>query len=316
MLTYVARRLLIAMVLIIAVGVLSQLAIHLIPGDPAYLVLGAEMAPDPEVLASTRHKLGLDRPIYEQVVSGLYGFLRFDLGNSLQDGRPVARLVVDTFPVSFVLVISATLVGIIIGMFLGTIAAIKRNSVLDWFATVFATLGISTPVFVSGTFFIYLFCLHWRLVPAGSYVPLFENPWDFFKRLLLPVITVGFAQGAEITRMTRSCMLETLRADYITTARSKGLKESVVLVKHALRNALIPVVAMIGVQFGSMFGRTVLIEAIFGWPGMMSAMVTAARFHDFPVVRGILMVIAAVFILINLVTDLTYAYIDPRIVYD
>jgi peptide/nickel transport system permease protein len=169
---------------------------------------------------------------------------------------------------------------------------------------------------VTGTFLIYLFCIYLNWVPASGYVALSDNPVDFLKRLLLPTITVGIAQGAEIARMTRACMLDTLRADYITTARSKGLGEKVVLLKHALRNAVVPVAAMIGVEFGSMFGRTVLVESLFSWPGMMSAMVLGARFHDFPVVRGILVTIAAVFILINLLTDLAYAYLDPRIAYE
>lgn len=316
MLTYIIRRLLIAVLLVVIVGIVSQMAIHFIPGDPAYLILGAEMAPDPEQLKSVRHQLGLDRPLYEQVARGVWGMFTFDLGNSLQDGRPVTDLIKATFPVSLVLVVSSTLVAVILGMTLGSIAAIRHNSVTDWFATVVATLGISTPVFVSGTFMIYFFCISLRLVPASGYVPLSEDPGDFFKRLILPMLTVGFAHGAEIARMTRSCMLETLKKDYMTTARSKGLKERAVLIQHGLRTALIPVVAMIGVQFGSMFGRTVLIETVFSWPGMMSTIVTAARFHDFPVVRGIMAVIATAFILINLITDISYAYLDPRIVYD
>lgn len=316
MMAYIVRRIIVALMLVIVVCVVSQLAIHLIPGDPVYLILGAEMAPDPEMLASVRHKLGLDRPIYQQIVDGVYGLFRLDFGVSLQDRRPVSKLIANTFPVSFALVISASIFAIPFGLLLGSIAAIRHNSVVDWLSTVTATLGISTPVFITGTLLIYLFCMYWRVVPASGYVPLWENPSEFFRRLLLPTITIGFANGAQIARMTRSCMLETLRADYMTTARSKGLKEHVVLIKHGLRNALVPVVAMIGVQFGSMFGRTVLVEAVFNWPGMMSTLVIAARYHDFPVVRGILMVIAAIFILINLLTDLAYAWVDPRIAYD
>jgi peptide/nickel transport system permease protein len=313
MLTYVFRRLLIALVLIAVVGVLGQLAIHMIPGDPAYIILGAETAPDPKVLEKVRHEVGLDQPIYIQVLTALRGFMVLDLGKSLQDGRPVGRIVEDTFLVSCVLVISATVFGIVFGMVLGIVAAVRHNSLVDWYATVFATLGISTPVFVSGTLLIYFFCIYLEWVPASGYVALSDKPVDFLKRLILPTVTVGIAQGAEIARMTRSCMLETLRADYITTARSKGLTKQVVLLKHALRNAVVPVAAMIGVQFGSMFGRTVLVETLFSWPGMMSAMVVGARFHDFPVVRGIMVTIAAVFILVNLITDLSYACLDPRI---
>ena len=316
MVGYTLKRLLIALFLIVAVGVIGQLAIHLIPGDPAYVILGSETMPDPAVLDALRHKLGLDRPLYIQVLSALWGFARLDLGNSLQDGRPVWTIVEAAFPVSAVLVISATVFGILFGMALGVVAAVRHNSVVDWVATVFGTLGISTPVFVTGTFLIYLFCIYLGWIPASGYAALTDHPVDFLKRLILPTVTVGFAQGAEIARMTRSCMLETLRADYITTARSKGVAERLVLLKHALRNAIVPVAAMIGVQFGSMFGRTVLVEALFSWPGMMSAMVVAARFHDFPVVRGILVMIAAIFILINLITDLAYAVLDPRIAYE
>jgi len=302
--------------LIAVVGVLGQLAIYLIPGDPAYIVLGAETAPDPQVLEKVRHELGLDQPIYVQVLRALQGFAVLDLGKSFQDGRPVWATVETTFLVSCVLVISATLFAIVFGISLGVVAAVRHNSLMDWYTTVFATLGISMPVFVTGTFLIYFFCIYLQWIPASGYVALSDNPVDFLKRLLLPTITVGIAQGAEIARMTRACMLDTLRADYITTARSKGLGEKVVLLKHALRNAIVPVAAMIGVEFGSMFGRTVLVETLFSWPGMMSAMVLGARFHDFPVVRGILVTISAVFILINLLTDLAYAYLDPRIAYE
>ncbi len=316
MLQYTLRRLLIAVFLIAAVGIIGQMAIHMIPGDPAYIILGSETTPDPKVLERLRHDLGLDRPIVVQVLVALWGFARLDLGNSLQDGRPVWKLVEASFPVSAVLVLSASVFAILFGMLLGMVAAVRHNSGVDWSASVFATLGISTPVFVTGTFLIYLFAIYLEWIPASGHVALSENPADFLKRLVLPTVTVGIAQGAEIARMTRSCMLETLRADYITTARSKGVAETLVVIKHALRNAIIPVAAMIGVQFGSMFGRTVLVEALFSWPGMMSAMVVAARFHDFPVVRGILVMIAAIFILINLITDLAYAVLDPRIAYD
>ncbi len=316
MIRYVLKRLAIAVVLIAAVGMLGQLAIHMIPGDPAYLILGTESIPNPAALAKVRSDLGLDRPVYVQVLAGLWGFLRLDLGKSFQDDRPVWSLVAATFPVSAVLVVSATGFAILFGLALGIVAALRHNSTTDWLASVLATFGISTPVFVTGTLLIYLFCIYLEWIPASGYAALSDKPVDFLKRLILPTVTVGLAQGAEIARMTRSCMLETLRADYVTTARSKGLAESVVLLKHALRNAIVPVAAMIGVQFGSMFGRTVLVEALFSWPGMMSAMVVGARFHDFPVVRGILITISAVFILINLVTDLAYALLDPRIAYD
>jgi len=280
MLAYIVRRLIVGVGLVIAVGVLSQIAIYLIPGDPAYLILGAEMAPDPEMLASIRHSLGLDRPLYMQLADSLVKLFQFDLGTSLQNKRPVSELIASTFPVSLTLVLSSTIAAIIFGLSLGTLGAVYRSSVIDWLVTVIATLGISTPVFVTGTFLIYFFCMHLHLVPASGYVPILEDPSTFFRRLILPTVAIGFANGAELTRLTRSCVLEVLRADFMTTARAKGLPERIVLIKHGLRNALVPVVAMIGVQFGSMFGRTVLVENVFSWPGMMSAMVIAARYHD------------------------------------
>jgi peptide/nickel transport system permease protein len=316
MLRYTLRRLAIAILLIVAVGILGQLAIHMIPGDPAYVILGSETTPDPAVLARVRADLGLDRPLYMQVLLALRGFATLDLGKALQDGRPVWTIVEQTFPVSAVLVVSATLFAVLFGLALGIVAALRHNSTLDWLAAVFATFGMSTPVFVTGTLLIYLFCIYLEWIPASGHVALSDSPIDFLKRLILPTVTVGLAQGAEIARMTRSCVLETLRADYVRTARSKGLPESLVLLKHSLRNAIVPVTAMIGVQFGSMFGRTVLVEALFSWPGLMSAMVVGARFHDFPVVRGVLITISAIFILINLITDLAYAVLDPRITYD
>jgi peptide/nickel transport system permease protein len=316
MLRYTLRRLAVAVVLIAAVGVIGQLAIHLIPGDPAVLILGSETTPEPAVLDRIRHDLGLDRPIYIQLLMGLWGLVTFDFGKSLQDGRPVWNIVVDTFPVSAVLVVSSTIFAILFGMTLGMVAALRHNATPDWLASIFATFGISTPVFVTGTFFIYLFCIQLEWIPASGHVALSDSPADFLKRLILPTLTVGLAQGAEIARMTRSCVLEILRADYVNTARSKGLPETAVLLKHVLRNAIIPVAAMIGVQFGSMFGRTVLVEALFSWPGLMSFMVIGARYHDFPVVRGLLVTISSIFILINLITDLAYALLDPRIVYE
>lgn len=316
MIRYILRRLTIAVVLIVAVGLLGQLAIHMIPGDPAYIILGSETTPDPAVLTKLRQELGLDRPILVQALLALRDFATLDLGKSLQDGRPVWSVVAQTLPVSAVLVVTATLFGVLVGLVLGILAALHQNSPTDWVTSIVATFGISTPVFVTGTLLIYVFCIYLEWIPASGYTALAERPLDFLKRLILPTVTVGLAQAAEIARMTRSCMLETLRADYVTTARSKGLAERMVLLKHALRNAIIPVAALVGVEFGSMFGRTVLVEALFSWPGMMSAMVVGARFHDFPVVRGILIMIAAIFILINLVTDLAYAVLDPRIGYD
>lgn len=316
MLGYVIRRLSFSVILILAIGTVTTLAVHLAPGDPAFLILGAELSPDPEMLSMVRHKLGLDRSVGQQILDGIYGLVRFDLGESLRDGRPILTLVGETLPLSLVLACTGMLLGIPFGMLLGVIAAVRHNTPVDWAATVIATAGISMPEFVTGVFLILFFCMRWRLISATSFVSFSEDPVAFLARLSLPATTLAFAVGSEVARMSRSCLLETLRADFVTTARGKGLRESVVLIKHAFRNSLIPVVAMLGVRAGTVLGRTVLIEAVFNWPGMMSTTIMAARFRDFPVVRGFVVTIAVIFILVNLGTDLVYRMVDPRIEYN
>jgi len=314
-LKYVARRVAVAVLLVLVVVTIAQVGIHLLPGDPAFIILGGEMAPDPQVLAAVRQQLGMDKPVAVQILDGLKALLRFDFGRSLQNKQPVSGLISRTLAISLSLVLSVAVLAIVFGVGMGVIAAIRHNSWIDRLVTAIATLGISTPVFVTGSLLILLFSVTWRLVPASGNVRLGEDPAAFFARLLLPAVTGGFWYGAEIARMSRSCMLDVLKQDYMTTARAKGVVESRVVLGHGLRNALVPIVALIGVQLGSMFGNTVLLEAVFNWPGLMSAMVEAARYRDFPIIRGVLVIISVLMIGINLLTDLIYAYIDPRIRY-
>jgi peptide/nickel transport system permease protein len=314
-LKYVVRRLITAVLLVLVVVTIAQIGIYLLPGDPVYIILGGEIAPDPEVLEAVRGQLGLDRPIGQQVLDGLRGLLTLDFGRSLQNKQRVGDLIAQALPNSLALVLSASLLAIVFGVGIGVIAAVKRHSWIDRAVSVGATLGISTPVFVTGSLLILLFSVTWRLVPASGNVRLGEDPGAFFARLLLPAITGGFWYGAEIARMARSCMLDVLPQDYMTTARAKGIRESRVLLKHGLRNAAVPIVAMIGVQIGAMFGSTVLLEAVFNWPGLMSMMVEAARYRDVPIIRGALAVLSVILVGVNLLTDVLYAYIDPRITY-
>ncbi|MDR7519733.1 MAG: ABC transporter permease [Armatimonadota bacterium] len=313
---YVARRVVTALGLTVLVGILARSLIHLLPGDPVSLILGSETAVDPQVLRTVRAQLGLDRPVYAQVASWIGGLFRLDLGQAFSTGQPVIEIIAETLPRSLYIVVGGTLVGTLLGIPLGVIAALHRNRPLDWIASGIAALGISTPVFVVGTLLVLIFGVELRWFPASGYVGFSEDPSAFFRRLTLPVTTLGFGMLALIERMTRSTMLEVLGQDYVRTARSKGLDRRRVVYRHALANALVPVVALVGVELGTLLGRTVLVEYIFNWPGMATMLLRAVRFRDYAVAQGIVLVISLIFIFVNLLADLLYALLDPRIRYE
>jgi peptide/nickel transport system permease protein len=313
---YIVRRLVIAIVLALIIGVGIRLMLYVLPGDPAYLILGAEIAPDPAVIAAIRAELGLDKPIHVQLGNWLYNLIHLNLGNSLRDGRPVFQIIREALPRTLIIVIGGVIFGTLVGIPFGIIAATHRNSYLDWLFVTGATLGISTPVFVIGTLLILVLAVQLRWFPASGYIPFTEDPLAFLIHLTLPVFSLGVMMSAIVTRMTRSTMLEVLNQDYIQTGRAKGARERDIVYRHALRNALIPVVTIVGVELGTMLGRTVLIEYLFAWPGLSTVLLRATRFRDYPVVQGTMLTIAILFILINLITDLVYAWIDPRIRYD
>ncbi|MDR7521731.1 MAG: ABC transporter permease [Armatimonadota bacterium] len=313
---YVARRVVTALGLTVLVSVLARSLIHFLPGDPVSLILGSETAVDPQVLQTVRAQLGLDRPVYAQVASWIVGLFRLDLGQALSTGQPVIEVIAETLPRSLYIVIGGTLVGTLLGVPLGVIAALHRNRPLDWITSGIAALGISTPVFVVGTLLVLFFGVELRWFPASGYVGFSEDPSAFFRRLTLPVTTLGFGMLALVGRMTRSTMLEVLGQDYVRTARSKGLDRRRVVYRHALANALVPVVALVGVELGTLLGRTVLVEYIFNWPGMATMLLRAVRFRDYAVAQGIVLVISLIFIFVNLLADLLYALLDPRIRYE
>jgi peptide/nickel transport system permease protein len=315
MAAYVVRRIGVAVVLLAAVAALTRLILHLLPGDPVVVLVGIERAQDPEVVEAIKASLGLDKPVYLQILLWLGGLLRLDLGQTLSTGQPVLDLIRDTLPRSLYIVVGGTLAGVSLGIPLGVVAALNRNRSPDWVASSVAALGISTPVFVVGTLLVLLFGVQLRWFPASGYVGLSEDPSAFFRRLTLPVATLGFGVLALVTRMTRSTMLEVLNQDYVRTARSKGLRERRVVYRHALRNALVPVVALVGVELGTLLGRTVLVEYIFNWPGMASLLLRAIKLRDYVLAQGIVVVISFVFIFVNLVADLVYGLLNPRIRY-
>jgi peptide/nickel transport system permease protein len=309
-LQYLVRRLLMLIFVFFAVSFLTFLLMHLAPGDPARLMGGLD-ATDTDV-ELIRKRLQLDRPIFEQYFLYITKLLRGDMGESLRSTRPVAVMIASRYPYTFVLAIAGMVIAVAISLVAGTIAAVKNNSVFDYASVTFALLGVSMPDFWKGMMLMILFALLIRWLPAsGAGESIFSL--DGLRHLILPALTLGLGSAAYLTRLTRSSLLEVLNEDYINTARSKGLRERVVVLKHALRNALLPVVTMIGIQFGLLLGGAVIIEKVFAWPGIGRLTVDAIYARDFPVVQGCVLVFAMSFALMNLAVDVLYTYINPTI---
>jgi len=312
---YVVRRLLIAVLLVYVVATLVFLMLHFVPGDVALIILGSEAGADPAAVAALRAKLGLDRPLQAQYVRWLGGLLRRDIGRSLVTDQPVSEILMSRFLRSLELVIASLLLSVTVGIPVGVLSAVRRESFWDYGVTTLGLAGFSAPVFVVGLLLALLFSIELKWLPPGGYVSFTQSPVEHLSRVILPTVTLTLPNAAIAMRMTRSCLLEVLVQDYVRTARSKGLHEQVVIYRHALRNALIPVVAIVGTQLGTMLGGSVLVESVFNYPGLSHMLVVATARRDAPVIQGILMLIAIAFVLINLAVDLTYAALDPRIRY-
>ena len=312
--TYLLRRLGLSALLLFLVATLLFFAIHLLPGDPALLVLGGDGAqPTQEQIALVRVRLGLDRPLVVQYVVWLGKVARGDLGASLLDDRPVAQDLARRLPRTLQLIVPATGLALAGGIPLGMFAARRRGRLADPAASAVALLGFSMPVFVTGMLLVLLFAQTLRWLPPTGYVPFAEDPGAFLRHLALPVLALAAAPLAITMRMTRSSVLEQSSLDYVRTARAKGLGERTVARRHVLRNALLPVVTVVGLQVGSMFAGAVLVEYIFTWPGLNTLLLGALHTRDYPVIQGVVLLAAALFVLVNLVTDLCYAVVNPRI---
>lgn len=311
---YVARRLLQSIVLIFVVASIVAVFIHLLPGDPAYNIVPEGQA-TAERVALVRQQLGLDQPLWVQYGRWFGHALRGDLGTSLFTSRSVAGDIASRLPRTFELTVVAVALGTLVGIPLGMLAALRRNGVGDWLISFAGIIGIAAPVFVIGTLLTLLFSITLKWLPASGYVAFTEAPVAHIQRLILPAVTLAALIVATTLRMTRSALLEVLGAEYVRTARAKGLSEPVVVREHALRNALLPVISATGLQLGSLLGGSVIVEFVFNWPGMGAYLIEAISRRDYPVVQGVVLVIAALFILLNLLTDLTYALVDPRVSY-
>ena len=306
MVTYAIRRLLIAIPTLLGVVLLVFLMVRLAPGDPAVLLAG-EFA-TPETLEAIRARYGLDRPLPEQLLIYLQALLSGDLGESARSRRPVLEELRTYFPNTVELASAAILVALLTGIPLGILAALRPGSGLDLGVMVLALLGVSMPVFWFGLLAILIFAVELGWFPVAGKGTL--------AHLVLPAITLGVNATALLARMTRGTLLEVLSQDYIRTARAKGLAERVVILKHALRNALIPVVTVAGLEFGSLLAGAVITETIFAWPGLGQLLVGSILARDYPMVQGAVLLVATTFILVNLLVDLLYAWIDPRVRYD
>jgi peptide/nickel transport system permease protein len=312
--TYVLRRLGLSLVLLLVVATVLFFSIHLLPGDPALLVLGGDAAQaSPEQIARVRARLGLDRPLAVQYVTWLVRVGRGDLGTSLVDDRPVAVDLAHRLPRTLQLVVPATLVAAVAGVPLGMLAARRRGGVIDPVTSATALVGFSVPVFVTGMLLVLLFSLTLGWLPPAGYVPFAEDPRGFLRHLVLPVLALSAAPLATTMRMTRSSYLEQASLDYVRTARAKGVAEGAVARRHVLRNALLPVVTVIGLQVGSMFAGAVLVEHIFSWPGLNLLLLSSLGSRDYPMIQGVVLLAAALFVAVNLLTDLCYAVVNPRI---
>jgi peptide/nickel transport system permease protein len=304
---YLLRRLVQAVPVLFGITLFTFLMVHLTPGDPVLIYsLGKPMSEERE--AQIRHQYGLDRPLWDQYRDYMAGLLRGDLGRGLHNQRPVAETIAEAVPPTIQLTLAGLFVAVTLGVILGILAAIFHNSWLDSAAMVVALLGVSTPVFYLGLLLLFAFSFHFHLFPATG-----SGGW---RTLVLPALTIGFASSAYLARLVRSSMLEVLRQDFVTTARAKGLIERIVVTRHALKNALIPVVTYLGIQLAGLLTGAIVTEQVFSRPGLGQVTVKAIGNRDFPLIQGTVLVTAVIYVAVSLIVDLSYAVLDPRIRYE
>jgi peptide/nickel transport system permease protein len=316
---YIMRRLLISVPILLGVSIISLVFIHLAPGDPVEALIDPVMRADlgPDWVAQRKAELGLNQPLPVRYAIWLGQLVEGNLGFSLISRQPVAAQIQERLGPTLVLMGTSLLVAILIGVPLGILSAMRRYSLLDYAATIGGFVAISTPSFFFGLGLIYVLSVNLHLLPTSGMFTLGAEPSvpDLLQHLVLPVTVLGLGQTPQILRYTRSSMLDVLRQDYVTTARSKGLSKQVVVVRHALRNALIPLITVIGLSLPNLLGGAVITEQIFQWPGMGWLAVRAVNGRDYPLLMGIILVTATMVLLSNLLADILYAYADPRIRY-
>jgi ABC-type dipeptide/oligopeptide/nickel transport system permease component len=331
---YLLRRLALTIPILLGVSLLVFLMLHSAGGDPAQTILGARA--DPESIAELRRELGLDRPLLVQYVAFLSGAVRGDFGRSYRSNTPVIAEIAARFPATIELAIAAMVIAVVVGVVFGTLAAVRRHSILDYVSSSVVLLGVSLPTFWLGLILIIIFGLWLRWLPISGRVDprlgadpslpfltlasLLHGNWavakDALRHLILPALTLAAWPAAIVARMTRASLIESLGQDYVRTARGKGLPEQLIVVGHAARNALLPVLTVVGLEFGTLLGGAVVTETIFSWPGLGQLTVTAIGARDYQIVQGVVVLLGAVFVLLNLLVDVLYAVLDPRIRYE
>ena len=307
----IIRRLLLAVPVVLLVTIMVFSLMHMLPGDPATVILGQEATP--EAVEALREELGLNKPIVIQYVEWLGGVLQGDLGRSLVDHSPVSDLIIQRLPTTIELTIGTFIVAIVIAIPAGILSATRPGSWVDYSSTMFALGGMSIPHFWLGMMFIVLFAVNLGWLPASGYVPFAEDPMANLAAMIMPMVATGLRESAILMRMMRSSLLEVMHADYIRTAYSKGLKEWVVIIRHALKNAMVPVVTTSGLIIAGLLGGLVITESIFSIPGFGKLIVESIYNRDFVTVQGAILVSALLVVVINLVVDILYVIIDPRI---
>lgn len=301
---YILKRILLMVPVLLGVILVVFIMNHISPGNPARILAGENASE--EAVAALTEELGLNDPLYIQFFNYVKGIVtKFDLGTSYQTRRPVIDELMDRFPTTAKLALISICISAVVGISLGIISAVKQNTIIDHLSTGFALLGVSMPAFWAGMMLILVFAIYLKWLPVSGI--------DGWKNWILPAFTSSMVGMATITRMTRSSMLDVICQEYIVTARAKGLSEQVIVVKHALKNALIPIITVLGIQLGTMLGGAVLTESVFSIPGLGKFMVDSIKNRDYPVVQGGVLLLAIVFSLVNLIVDIIYAYVDPRI---
>jgi len=312
MLDYLIKRSIQIIPVLLLVSIISFSIIYIAPGDPAMtLCAGPDGQVDPEYVEEFTKKYGLDQPLYVQYFTWLNNVLHGDLGYSYKTQQPVADIVLSAFHATLKLAIVSLVISLIISIPLGIISAIKQNSLTDTFCMIGATLGVSMPNFWLGCILMLIFAVSLDWLPAAGY-----GDGGDLKHIILPAITLGFSSAAITARLMRSSMVESLSQDYILTARAKGVSERMITLKHAMKNALIPVVTMVGLNFGFLLNGSPVVETIFCWPGLGELTVRSMEMRDHMVVQGCMIFIALLFIAVNLVVDISYKFLDPRISYE
>lgn len=311
MLRYIIRRVVFMLPVALLVSFVTFMLIHLIPGDPARVLLGEDATP--QNVAALQQELGLNKPLLQQFALWLWQAVHGNLGESIQLQQPVAQALMQRLPVTIELGLASLLFSLVLAIPLGVYSATHRNGLVEWLVNVSSLLGTAIPSFVLALILIFLFAVVWRLFPPGGYAPLMDEPLDNLRDLILPMIALGTGAVAVNLRQIRAGMIEVLEQDYVRTAQAKGLSEWRVIYVHALRNALVPLTTIVGLQIGAILGGAFVIETIFLWPGIGALAVQSIFSKDYPVIQGTVLLVAFSYMLTNLLVDLSYPLFDPRI---